>query len=406
MVTVGWREARVYHRHRTMKRPVFAIFLALTVTISAQPRLTLDYPAMAKRLVTQLALTPGERVLSIAHPGTFAELIPYLRYEVMRAGGIDLGVVEVLREPVPESFDPAVMQTAARDARSAYKSMFRDGDAAIMMPGASTAHPAYLAMQDWLKDDLSEHRGRRTIHFHWTQAGSAYPIAGQPLPPQFEIDANYQRALLETDYQALAALQKRFADALRGNAVVHITSPGGTDLRFRAGDRPVNLQDGDASKARAARGVVLIDKEIELPAGAIRVAPIEESVEGVIAFPPSQWDGRPVEGLKLRFSGGRVVEATATSGKEAAESEMHRTAQAGSAFREFALGLNPLLAVPDRSPWIPYYGYGSGVVRLSLGDNTELGGKVTGGYVRWNFFTDLTVKVGATTWVRAGKIQM
>jgi leucyl aminopeptidase (aminopeptidase T) len=387
-----------------MRILVFVTSVALVATLSAQPRLTLDHAAMARRIVTQLALKPGERVLSIAHPGTFADLIPYLRYEVMRAGGIDLGVVDVLAEPWPQSFELPVLVKGAREARAHYQAMFRDVDAAIMMPGASTSHPAYLAMQDWLKDDLAEKRGRRTIHFHWTQAGSAYPIAGQPLPPQYEIDANYQRALLQTDYPALAALQKRFADAIRGNTVVHITSPGGTDLRFRAGDRPVNLQDGDASQARAARGVVLIDKELELPAGAIRVAPIEESVEGVIAFPPSQWDGRPVEGLKLRFSAGRVVEVTATSGKDAAEAEMQRSPEAGRAFREFALGLNPLLAVPDRNPWIPYYGYGSGVVRLSLGDNTELGGKVTGGYVRWNFFTDLTVTVGSTIWVRAGKV--
>jgi hypothetical protein len=188
---------------------------------------------------------------------------------------------------------------------------------------------------------------------------------------------------------------------------VHITSPSGTDLRFRAADRPVNLQDGDASQARAAKGVVLVDKEIELPAGAIRVAPIEESVEGVIAFPPSQWDGRPVEGLKLRFSRGRVVEVTAASGKEAVEAELAKAGEVGRSFREFALGFNPLLAVPERNPWIPYYGYGSGVVRLSLGDNSELGGKVggsgEGAYVRWNFFTDLTVTVGAATVVRNGK---
>ena len=390
-----------------MRRLVFTLFLVLVATLSAQPRLTLDYPAMAKRIVAQLALKPGERVLSIAHPGTFADLIPHIRYEVMRAGGVDLGVVDVLAEPWPQSFELPVLINGAREARAHYKTMFREVDAAIMMPGANTSHPAYLAMQDWLKEDLTEPRrsqGRRTIHFHWTQAGSAYPIAGQPLPQQFEIDANYQRALLETDYKALAATERRFADALRGNTVVHITSPSGTDLRFRAGDRPVNLQDGDASQARAARGVVLIDKEIELPAGAIRVAPIEESVEGVIAFPPSQWDGRPVEGLRLRFSGGRVVEVTATSGKDAAESEMRKTADAGSAFREFALGFNPLLAVPDRSPWIPYYGYGSGVVRLSLGDNTELGGKVTGGYVRWNFFTDFTVIVGDAVWARNGRL--
>ena len=125
----------------------------------------------------------------------------------------------------------------------------------------------------------------------------------------------------------------------------------------------------------------------------------------MIAFPPSQWDGRPVDGLKLRFARGRVVEITAASGKDAVEAEISRAGEAGRAFREIALGFNPLLAVPERSPWIPYYGYGAGVVRLSLGDNSELGGKVGGGYVRWNFFTDLTVSVGGTTWVRNGKLQ-
>src|SRR5260221_14349686 len=148
---------------------------------------------------------------------------------------------------------------------------------------------------------------------------------------------------------------------------------------------------------------------MELLAGAIRVAPIEESVEGVIAFPTSQWDGRPVENLKLRFSKGRVVDVTSASGKDAVDAEMQKAGDAGRAFREFALGLNPTLAVPERGPWIPYYGYGAGVVRLSLGDNSELGGAVVsagGGtpYVRWNFFTDLTVTVGSAVWVRAGKL--
>ncbi len=147
--------------------------------------------------------------------------------------------------------------------------------------------------------------------------------------------------------------------------------------------------------------------EIELPAGAVRVAPLEDTVEGVIAFPPSQWDGRPVEGLTLRFARGRVVEIKAASGRDAVEAELRKAGDAARAFREIGLGFNRLLAVPDRAPWIPYYGYGAGVVRLSLGDNTELRGGVAGasGYVRWNFFTDLTVTVGPTIWVRDGKLQ-
>lgn len=269
--------------------------------------------------------------------------------------------------------------------------------------GVDVAQPRLTLDYPAMARTIVERRGRRTIHFHWVEAGSAYPIAGQPLPPRTAIDALYQQALVDTNYTALAASQRKFAAALR-TGEVHITSPAGTDLRLRIGDRPVNFQDGNASRSRSAAGVTLIDKEIELPAGAIRVAPIEESVDGVIAFPPSQWDGRPVEGLTLRFARGRVVDITATSGREAVEAEMKAAGEGGRAFREFALGFNPVLAVPERGPWIPYYGYGSGVVRLSLGDNSELGGRVTGGYVRWNFFTDLTVTVGSTPWVRGGRM--
>lgn len=367
-------------------------------SLSAQPRFSFDWPAVAARLVGQLALVPGERVLIVAHPGTFEELVPYVRYAVMKAGGVDLGVLDVMREPVPESWDPAVLQTGSAAARRALKGVLRDVDAAIMFPGATPAHPAYAALQDWLREGHG-----RTVHFHWVEGGSAYPLPGQPLPQRHEIDALYQRALLETDYGALGDIQRRFEQALRGSDV-RVTSKAGTDLRFRIGDRPVNLQDGDASAARTARGKILIDREIELPAGAIRVAPIEASVEGTIAFPPSQWNGRPVEGLKLRFAAGRVVDVAAVAGREAVEAEMREAGDAGRAFREFALGFNPLLAVPDVGPWVPYYGYGAGVVRLSLGDNTELGGTVRGGYVRWNFFTDTTVTVGPTVWVRDGKL--
>lgn len=375
------------------------VLWAASVTLLAQPaQFSFDYPAIAGRVVAQLHLQPGEKVVMVAMPGMFEDLLPHLRYAVMKAGGVDLGVIDVLREPVPDAWDPAVLQRVAAASRAAYKVMLRDVDAAIMMPGAVPAHPVYAAMQDWLRDGKG-----RTVHFHWVENGSAYTLPGQPLPPRHVIDATYQRALLDSDYGALTALARRAETALRGG-VVHVTTPLGTDLRFRIGTRPVNRQDGDASAATTAKGVILIDREIELPGGVVRVAPLDESVEGTIAFPPSQWDARPVQGLKIRFERGRAVSVTAASGAAAAEAEMARVPQAGKHFREFALGINPLLQVPERSPWIPYYGYGAGVVRLSLGDDTELGGTTGGGYVRWNFFTDTTVTIGDEVWVRDGKL--
>jgi len=376
------------------------ILLCLSATVSAQsapPALTMDWEALAGHIVERLDLKPGERFVAVARPGYFDELIPHLRYAVMQAGAVDLGVIDALAEPVPDAWSAEVLRAGGTAARPVLSDMLKDVDASVMLPGAVPSQAAYLAVQDNLRAGLG-----RTIHFHWLENGSVFPLPGQPLPPVHVIEATYQRALLDADYAALAAHQRRFEQAMRG-AEVRVTSPAGTDIRFRIGDRPVNFQDGDASAERTARGEVLIDREIELPAGAIRVAPIEESVHGTIAFPPSQWSGAAVTGLVLTFEAGRVTAATAATGQAAVEAEMAAAGPAGRAFREFALGFHPLLTVPAENAWIPYYGYGAGVVRLSLGDNSELGGNVGGGYVRWNFFTDTTVSIDGDVWVRDGR---
>jgi hypothetical protein len=370
----------------------------LLMTQSAVPSPPLDYPALAERLVRHMALQPGEKVLLLSYPGQFEPLVPLLRQGVIRAGGIDLGSWQVLAE-APPGLDPAAVAKSAAASRAALLPLLRNVDLAVMLPGASPSDPEYAAMQEVLR----EGRGR-TIHFHWAWAGapSASPVPGHPLPSGEVIDATYQRAVLQSDCQAIGEAQRRFVTALRSGEV-RVTTPAGTDLRFRVGDRPVNLQDGDASAARVRDARILIDREIEIPCGAIRVAPLEETVEGTLVFPPDPWDDRAVEGAVVRFAQGRIVEIRARSGQDAVEAELEKGEGARS-LRELALGFNPELAVPADAPWIPYYGYGAGVVRLSLGDNSELGGKVAGGYTRWNLFTDATLTAGGQVWVRDGKL--
>lgn len=368
----------------------------------------LDYQALAQRIVAQLALQPGERVLLVAYPGMFSELVAPLRYAITRAGGVDLGCWMVLPLPPPPGARLNAIATASAVAatRAALRERLRDVDAAVMLPGATPEHPEYAAMQDVLR----EGRGR-TVHFHWLGGGapSAVALPGHFLPADAAIDALYQQAVLHSDCKAIGEVQRRFAAALH-DGEVHVTTPAGTDLRWRAGDRPVNLQDGDASAARARQARTLIDREIEIPCGALRVAPLEDSVEGTIAFPPAVWDGRQVGAVKLHFTHGHVTRVAAEPGptepgtRASVEAELTRGGEAAHAFREFALGFNPELAVPAATPFIPYYGYGAGVVRLSLGDNTELGGQVKGPYVRWNFFADATVTVNGHPWVRGGKL--
>ena len=349
---------------------------------------------VASTLVARMQLQRGERVLLAAIPGRSDALIPILRRRIREAGATDLGVIAGVGEPDP-SWATEFTRGAPGD-RAGLTTYLATIDMAVMMPGVTPMAPVYAALQDVLRSGKG-----RTIHFHWE---GAYALDGTILQVTPERGAFYERVLFDTDYRALNAIQCEFERAVRASPV-RVTTPAGTDITFRVGDRPVTKQDGDASAARAKLGRSLIDREVELPAGAIRVAPIETSVNGKIAFPPGLWGGERVEGLVMQFSAGRVTDFTATTGKAGVERELAQAGDGGRAFREFALGFNPLLAIPESGDrWIPYYGYGAGVVRLSLGDNTELGGTVTGGYVRWNFFTDATVRIGDEVWVNGGKL--
>lgn len=354
---------------------------------------TLDFAAIAERIVKQTAVQSGEQVLIVAQPGRFDSLVVELEQEIAKTGATYLGAISIDTANQPASWTTDFVRATNKKSAADLAAQFGEVDLAIMMPGATPADPPYAAMQELLNLGHG-----RTIHFHWS---GAYDLSGQPIEITPAIDQFYQRVLLDTDYDSLRVIQQVFDSAMRSGDV-HVTTPAGTDITFNIGDRPVTKQDGDASLVNMADSKNLIDREVELPAGAIRVAPIEETVNGTIAFPDALWNGQKVQGLVLTFSKGKVVSIDAKAGKENVKAELDNAGDAGYSFREIAVGFNPLLAIPKKDPFIPYYGYGAGIIRLSLGDNTELGGNVKGPYVRWNFFTDATVTVGDATWIKDG----
>jgi leucyl aminopeptidase (aminopeptidase T) len=216
------------------------------------------------------------------------------------------------------------------------------------------------------------------------------------------LDSVYQSAL-DIDYTALSTAQDRAIAMLRAGTV-RVRTPAGTDLSFRIGERPFNKQNGDASPERMQTARVRIDREIELPAGVIRVAPLEETVNGRIVIPMARFGDKIVRHLRLEIKNGQVVRIEADENLDAVEAALNAGGEAARRFREFALGFNPKLQMVSHIPLLPYYGYGAGVVRLSLGDNQELGGSVRGNFVRWFFFPDATVEVDGRALVRDGKL--
>lgn len=339
--------------------------------------IALPYRIMAASIVTSLQPDAGERVLLRFDPGILPALLPEVRAQLEEAGTD----VEIL------PYGPV----------SDFEQRLRATDIYIWLPNKPNAkRPEGEA--ETLARWLDAGRGRQ-IHFHW--GGGTVGTDGLPGTHSAAFDQVYLDAL-DIDYEELNRRMEAAIAKVRSGEV-HVTTPAGTDIRFRVGERPFSKQNGDGSKARMARARLRIDREIELPAGALRVAPLEDSVEGTVVIPRARIGETEATGIRLAFERGTVTRATAEKGQAALDHYLDANPSL-TKFREFALGMNHKLTAPERESWIAYYGYGAGVVRLSLGNNTELGGRVRGRAVRWFFFPVATVRVGDDVLVDAGEL--
>jgi hypothetical protein len=110
------------------------------------------------------------------------------------------------------------------------------------------------------------------------------------------------------------------------------------------------------------------------------------------------------QGLRFVFEKGRVVRVE-TDGDQA-KLDADWAAQTGDKDRlgEFVLGCNPLLKPVPGSTFQPYYGFGDGVIRLTIGENIESGGRNVSSLHRWLMLIDGTVTAGDEIVVRDGRL--
>ena len=333
----------------------------------AQPAVALNFDRMAAHVVEALKPSRGERVMLGGDPEYFQELAVPLRRRLKEAGAAEVA-----------------------DLNSA--------DIYLWLPLSKREISAEerRALGDWL-DRGGTHR---EIHFHWSEG--SVDVDGLHGEHSAALDRIYEDAL-DIDYAALSRAQDQAITLLR-SGVVRVRTPEGTDISFRVGDRPFNKQDGDASAERMRMARVRVDREIELPAGVLRVAPIESSVNGRMVIPRARFPKGVARNVLLEIHHGDITLISADEYLDAVEEALTAGGSAARKFREFALGFHPKLEASEGSATLPYYGYGAGVVRMSLGDNAELGGNVRGGFVRWFFFPDATVEVDGRPLVSRGKL--
>src|SRR5688572_11245327 len=294
------------------------VFVGATVWLPAQT--AFPWSDMARRIVAALQIERGERVMLRFDPQTMRELEPEVAKQLRAAGA------EVESHPFGPLDD--------------FSRRLSNTDVYVWLPAGPTAvTPASqaAALVDW----LDARQDRRELHFHWVDG--TRDADGLPVPHRPAYDAVYLDAL-DIDYAAMAAQMDAAIARLRA-ADVRVTTPAGTDVRFRVGDRPFNRQTGAASKANARKGRIRIDRHTELPAGVMRVAPIENSVNGVLVLPAARFGAVRATNVRLVIRDGVVIESSATSGADAVKAFL-ASEPGASRFREFALGFNPRLVIP------------------------------------------------------------
>jgi aminopeptidase len=190
-------------------------------------------------------------------------------------------------------------------------------------------------------------------------------------------------------WKELARQQQHFVDWLVGKEKVHLVS-NGTDLTLSIKDRIFINSDGKRN----------------FPSGEFFTGPVEDSANGVVQFDiPATYDGRSIEGVRLVFKDGRVVEASARQG----EDYLHQMLDldAGSRYLgEFAFGNN--MGVTQATKQILFDEKMGGTVHMALGASYPETGGLNHSALHWDMVCDLRtageVWVDDTLFLKDGKV--
>jgi len=171
-------------------------------------------------------------------------------------------------------------------------------------------------------------------------------------------------------WKELSARQQRLVDWLVGRKEIHIIAEG-TDLTLSIENRTFINSDGKRN----------------FPSGEFFTGPVEDSADGVIQFDiPASHDGRTIEGVRLVFREGKVVEASARQGQAYLEHMLE--IDAGARYLgEFAFGNNARVNRSTKN--VLFDEKMGGTVHLALGASYPETGGVNQSALHWDMVCDL-----------------
>jgi aminopeptidase len=348
-----------------------------------------------------LNIQPGESVAIQATP-LATPLVEAVYREILRVGAYPLPVIELetldeilLREgndgqltkvsPISSALLENVHARLSIGSRSNTKAL-----SAVEPARASLRRKALQSI--WQAFREREQAG----NFRW--ASTLYPTIGYAQDAQMSLH-DFEEFVFDVCFlndpdpiarwKELSVGQQRLVDWLVGHKQVRVKGEQ-TDLVLSIQDRVFINSDGKRN----------------FPSGEFFTGPVENSANGVIQFDiPASHDGRTIEGVRLVFREGKVVEASARQGQDYLEHMLDMDAGARY-LGEFAFGNNSRVVRSTRN--VLFDEKMGGTVHLALGASYPETGGVNVSALHWDMVCDLRDKgevwVDDVLFLKDGKI--
>jgi aminopeptidase len=326
----------------------------------------------------------GEGDVCVIQSTTPAEVLVQAVYEeVLRAGG--LPILQLSTEGAQSAFfdlasDKQLDWIPPTSEWVAENSDVRIGIMAdVNSRELSGTDPKRQARVSKARQGLMEATMRRSAAGEHRWAITLYPThayaseAGMSLR---DYEDFYYAACLATDGEPVTAWErqseevKRLSGWIEGKEEVRVTAPG-TDITLGV----------------AGRQWIPCYGEHNMPDGEFFTGPVEDSVDGEISFSfPASYGGRTVSGVRLRFDGGKVVDATAEQGEDFLI-EMLDTDDGARRLGEIGIGTNYGIATGTKEILLDEKI--GGTVHLAIGMSYPETGGANASAVHWDMVCDL-----------------
>lgn len=196
--------------------------------------------------------------------------------------------------------------------------------------------------------------------------------------------------LMRVDYAQLRRVTGALAARLEAGDEAHLTSPAGTDLRFRVSGRRAFALAGGTGPGRfgGARS------------GEAAIAPSEGSAEGVVVIEHAMDDlGLLDAPIRLSLSAGRVTRVEGGTSAATLERLLAEAGEGATNLAEVAIGTNPAARLSANLAEAKKV---RGTVHVALGDDVSLGGSVRAALHLDGMVLSPTLRVGDDVLVRDG----